>query len=125
MAANRRKKLRPSVLQDDLKAFAALQAIGGYTPSNDAYKITNIAADKTQMETDQTAEIQKRAAADAAGDKTCESQWKFHDLMLGAKDQIKAQFGADSDEYASLGLKKKSDYRTGRRTAAKTALNPA
>jgi hypothetical protein len=38
-------------------------------------------------------------------------QWEFHDAILGVKNQVKAQYGADSDEVAALGLKKKSERR--------------
>ena len=45
--------------------------------------------------------------------------------MLGAKDQVKAQFGKDSIQLQELGLKKTSDYkRPGRKTKSK-ALKPA
>ncbi len=35
---------------------------------------------------------------------------QFHDYMLGAKDQVKAQFGSSSNELQGLGIKKKSEY---------------
>jgi hypothetical protein len=38
--------------------------------------------------------------------------------MLGAKDQIVAQFGRDSNEAEAVGLKKKSEYKTRTRRAA-------
>jgi hypothetical protein len=40
--------------------------------------------------------------------------------MLGAKDQVVAQFGRDSNEVQSLGLKKASEYRTRARAAKNT-----
>jgi hypothetical protein len=36
---------------------------------------------------------------------------EFHNAMLGARVRVGAQFGPDSDEFASLGMKKKSAYR--------------
>jgi hypothetical protein len=39
--------------------------------------------------------------------------------MLGAKVQVEAQFGPDSDEYASLRLKKKSEYKSPARRTQK------
>lgn len=35
---------------------------------------------------------------------------QFHDYMLGAKDQVKAQFGSSSNELQGLSIKKKSEY---------------
>ncbi len=40
------------------------------------------------------------------------AQWAFHDFILGAKDQVIAQFGDDSNEKQALGLKKKSEYKS-------------
>lgn len=120
MANQRSKRVPKTVLQDDLYAYAALQAIANYTPSNDQYKLTNVTASQQSMQENQTIEVQKQAAADAARDAAAGSEWNFHDMMLGAKDQVKAQFGADSNEYQSLGLKKKSEYKRGRRKTTPT-----
>ena len=42
-------------------------------------------------------------------------------MLLGAKDQVIAQYGSDSDQVQSLGLKKKSDYKALKRKAKKAA----
>jgi len=39
-------------------------------------------------------------------------------MILGVKAQVKAQYGEDSDEYASLGMKKKSEDKRGGRRAS-------
>lgn len=113
MAKNRNKRLRPAVLQEDIDAYAALKAIAGYKPSNDAYKLENVEASHNAKVTKQIEEVQKQAAADAARDAAVAGEWDFHDMILGAKIQLKAQFGEDSDEYASTGMKKKSEYKSG------------
>lgn len=115
MAINKTKRLRPSVLQADIDAYAALQAIADYRPANNAFEAANGASAKTAMETKQTDEVQKQTAADSARDDAVGVEWAFHDYILGVKDQVKAQYGPNSNEYQSLGLKKKSEYRTGRR----------
>ena len=120
MANHRNKRLPKTVLQDDINAYAALQAIANYTPSNDAYKLTNVTASQLAMQENQTIEVQKQAEADAARDGAAGAEWDFHEMILGAKDQVKAQFGPDSNEYQSLGLKKKSEYKKGRRKTAPT-----
>ncbi len=117
---SRARRLTNKVLQEDLEAYAALQAIANYTPSNDQYKLANVTASHQAMQEKQTLEVQKQAEADAARDDAAGSEWDFHEMILGAKAQIKAQFGPDSNEYQSLGLKKKSEYRTGRRKSAPT-----
>ncbi len=110
MAIDKTRRLSPTTLAQDLDAFAALQAIVGYAPANPAYTIANGNSAKTLMTGQQTTEAQAKAAADAARDNAVNAEWGFHDFMLGAKDQVKAQFGASSNELQGLGLKKKTEY---------------
>ena len=104
-------------MQEDREAFAALQAIANYNPSNLEYDLVKVTESHQAMMTDQTEEIQKRAVANAAGDKATDSERSFHNKILGAKNQVKAQFGENSDEFASLGMKKKNEYRRGLRSS--------
>ena len=118
MAGKRTKRLRPAVLQEDIDAFAALQAIEGYNPSNSDYTVEKGRAIFERVREDQTLEVQKDAAAAAQRDKAVNSEHDRHDWTQGMKTQVKAQFGEDSDEYASLGMKKKSEYNTRRRSSS-------
>ena len=118
MANNQNKRLPSATLQADLDSFAALQAIEDYNPINPTYNLESVANIKETMQGNQTAETQALAAANTARDNATAKEWEFHNLMLGVKDQIKAQFGADSNELQAIGLKKKSDYKTGRRKAS-------
>ncbi len=58
---------------------------------------------------------------EAARDTANAAEWAFHNAMLGAKDQIIAQYGDDSNEVQSLGLKKKSEYKASSGRKPKTA----
>jgi hypothetical protein len=46
------------------------------------------------------------------------AEWAFHNAILGVKEQVRAQFGPDSNEVQALGLVKKSEKA--RPSAAKT-----
>jgi hypothetical protein len=72
-----------------MDAYLSLKVIAGYQPSNPAHH-----------------------AFAAARDASLAMQWEFHDAILGVKNQVKAQYGANSDEVATLGLKKKSERRS-------------
>lgn len=39
------------------------------------------------------------------------AEWAFRDNILGAKVPVPAEFGEDSEELQSLGLKKKSERK--------------
>ncbi len=54
----------------------------------------------------------KALYADAARDNEVAAQWAFHDRIIGAKTAVKAQFGDSSNEIQSMGLKKKSEYKS-------------
>src|SRR4051794_3369971 len=101
--ANQANRLRPSQVQTDKDAFASLQAITGYAPANTAYTLAKINAAQASLASAQQAEAQAMSAAAAARDDAVARERDFHNLMLGAKDQVIAQFGQDSNEAQALG----------------------
>ena len=64
------------------------------------------------MTADEDTAAQKKAESDAARDNEVASQWAFHDYILGARTQVIAQYGDDSNEKQAVGLKKKSEYKS-------------
>ena len=98
MAKDQTVAVAADVLKADAAALAALAKIAGYTPANAEFALTKL----------QTASAANKAAADAfaqaeadwqtARDGNVAAQWAFHNAILGAKQQVVAQFGDDSDE---------------------------
>lgn len=115
MAKNETARLRPAQITEDKDALANLALITGYTPADPQYAVANGTAAATGMATLQDKEAQAQKAADTARDLANGSEWKFHNFMLGAKKQVAAQFGDDSNEYQSMGLKKKSERKAPKR----------
>ncbi len=118
--------MRPSILQDDRDGFAALKAIGNYTPANPAFTVEQIQTAQDELVTRRDLEAQAQAALDATRDDAVAAEWDFHNAILGAKDQVRAQFGDDSNEYAALGLTKKSERQSPSRpgTSGPTPASP-
>ncbi len=116
MAKNENVRLQAETLQADEDAFLALKTIAGYSPANPAYSLGTLTAKYETMRAAQEAELRAQNILDAARDATIPAQWEHHNLILGVKDQVIAQFGADSNEVASLGLKKKSERKAPSRT---------
>jgi hypothetical protein len=116
MAKNENRRIRPAMLQSNEDAFAALQDITGYNPPNSTYVLSAVTAAHTELVNAQTAEVQAAAAADKARDIAAAKEWEFHNLMLRVKDQVIAQFGDDSPEVQALGLKRKSEYKSPKRS---------
>lgn len=118
MARNQSKRLPPVKIEADENGFAALQAITAYTPINPAYSLKSVETVHAELENLRNAEAQAALAAARARGAAIAKEWEFHNLMLGVKEQIIAQFGKDSDEVQALGLKRKSDYKPPRRRSA-------
>ena len=113
--ANESRRLAPAAMEADESGFAALQAMTGYAPANQAYTLAAITAAHGALQSAWTAESQAEAALAAARDDAVAKEWEFHNLMLGAKDQVTAQFGRDSNEVQALGLKKASERKAPQR----------
>jgi hypothetical protein len=121
---NQATRLRPAQIQVDRDALAALQTVTGYAPANPAYAMAALTAAQASLNAAQQAEAQAVAAAAAARDNAVAKEWEFHDLMLGMKDQVIAQFGKNSNEVQAVGLKKKSEYSRPK-TRAKKESTPS
>ena len=115
MAKDQSKRLNPSLVEADKASFAALQAIPNYTPANPAFVMAAITTAQTELNAAQQTEAQAAAAAATARDNAVAKEWAFHNLVLGAKDQVVAQFGRDSNEVQAIGLKRASEFKTRQR----------
>ena len=121
MAKNQTVKIRPQLLQDDRDSFAALKNITDYAPSNKDLTAAKIQALQDDMVEKDETEVQALAAHDSARDDATDSEWAFHNAVLGMKDQVKAQYGADSNELQAVGLTKKSEFKKPSRAAKPSA----
>jgi hypothetical protein len=126
MAKDETKRVRPVIVQEDRDALAAIKGFKGesYTPANDKFTLAKLQAGQDALVAAREIEVQKQNEADEARDKTVAAEWAFHNLMLGGKDQVKAQYGDDSDEYAGMGLKKKSEHEAPKRAVSSTPTQP-
>ena len=115
MAKNETRPLNSSQLSANEDAFAALQTVEGYTPANSAYTLAAVRTAHDALVAKQQAAVQAEAAAAAARDEAVAEAWRFHNTILAVKDQVRAQFGKDSAELQSLGLKRKSEYKSPQR----------
>lgn len=107
--ADETRRLRPSDLQADQDAFAAIQGISDYAPANKNYTVTKLQSLKDNMDVADQKETQANAAAKAARDDATAAEWDFHNAVIAAKQQVVAQYGDDSNEAQAVGLTKKSE----------------
>lgn len=112
MAKNQSKRVVPGALQADRESFAALQTITAYRPSNPAYSLANLTIAQSAMNDAQLVETQAAAALATARDEAAAAEWAYHNALIGARDQVMAQFGRDSNEAQAVGRKKASEFRS-------------
>ena len=106
-----KRRLSPKERQADLDAYAALLATSDYNPSNKNYSTTNATAAFEKMNASRTTAVQSKAKADGDNDTANDDEWTFHEFFQNVDAQFAAQYGKNSNEFQSLGLKKKSEYK--------------
>ncbi len=111
MAYDSNRRLRSHVLRADYESLIAVQHLEGYTSTNADYTRDKLIAAHKAMEAARAAEIYAENALAAARHAAIKAEWEFHNAILGAKNQVVAQYGTDSDEVQAIGLKKKSERK--------------
>lgn len=119
MAKDETRRIKPSDLLDDEEIYHSLKGITNYAPANADYSMTAIDTSYTDWKTAQQQEAQAAADYEMKRDNTVAKSWAFHNKILGSKDQIKAQFGPNSDQVQAMKLKKKSEYKAKTRKTKK------
>jgi hypothetical protein len=90
-----------------------------YAPANPAFSKCAVMEARCDVTRLRKVEADAIAALAIARLEAIAKEWEFHNFMLGVKEQVIAQFGIDSDELASLGRKKKSEYKLPGRKSTK------
>jgi hypothetical protein len=109
------RRLTPLNLRQDIDSYHGLQTINGYTTARTEATPEAIQAAYETMLAKQREETEKEAIFKAASDTARLAEWDFHNSVLAMKEAVKGQFGSDSDEAASVGFKKKSEYKRPKR----------
>lgn len=119
-APDTNRRLTPAVLSQDVDAYNGSRTIDGYSTKRDNATPEALLQAYQTMLAQQQAETEKLAMYRAASDAARLAEWEFHNAVLAMKEVVKGQFGSDSDEAQSVGLKKKSDRK--RPTRQKASL---
>lgn len=109
--SNTNRRLSPQIINQDVASLNGLKAIPNYkTNRSEATSETLQQAYQTMLVQQQN-ETEKLALYRAASDASRLAEWEFHNAILAMKEVVRGQFGSDSDEAQSVGLKKKSDRK--------------
>lgn len=111
MAKDETKRIKPQVLVTDEESLAALKSFTDYDPANSEYSMPALDVARTAMDAARTREAQAEAAAAAARDDAVAAEWTFHNLTIGMRDQVIAQYGRNSNQAQMVGRKKSSERK--------------
>lgn len=106
------KTVQAAELKKDEFVYNALTAITTYKPAQEQYSVEAIASLYDKMKSAQREEVHRHGELKAARDNSATAARAFHEAILQAKNQVRAQFGENSNELQSLGLKKKSERKS-------------
>jgi hypothetical protein len=116
------RRLRPQIIDQDVDSMHGLETIGEYTASRPEASTENLQKTYQAMMLQQKYETEKLALYRAAADAARLAEWEFHNAVLAMKEVVRGQYGSDSDEAQSVGLKKKSDRKRPTRTKKESAI---
>lgn len=105
------QRMTPTELQGIRDMIAAVKAMTGYAPRDTDVTVAALETALSDWSARSATETQKENEAAAAQDATATVEAHLRDLRKRTNLQVAAQFGKNSDEYASLGLKKESEYQ--------------
>lgn len=114
MARRTTIRVTQKTLAQDREVAKAVLGLKDYNPANKEFTVVKLQEALKSVEAAIAAEQSAQEAAAKARDAAIDIENSFHDLVLGVKRQVIAQYGDDSDEIAKLGMKKKSERRYGR-----------
>lgn len=118
VARAKNRRLTPQEKSADQLALAAIRDLSDYAAVNSDYTLDRLNALDVALQEAEQQERRALNAFEAARDATIAASWVLHEALLGAKTQVIAQYGPDSNAVQSIGLKKKSERRSPRRTPA-------
>ena len=105
------RRLQPGITTRNKQSLAKIKPLKGYKPAKDEFSAEELVAADKEVDDAREAEAQANQDAKAARNRAVAAEWALHNKMLGAKNQVVAIFGEDSDEVQAVGLKKKSEWK--------------
>jgi hypothetical protein len=121
LALNENRRLPQDEIQADRAALLAIRELRDYSPINPAFSGSALEALDATLRSAQEEELRLRNAFEASRDAVTAAAWALHNGILGAKAQVIAQYGHDSNAVQAVGLKRKSERRRPTRRNGKTA----
>ncbi|NTW03168.1 MAG: hypothetical protein HGA19_18130 [Oscillochloris sp.] len=105
------KRLSPAVIAADRSLLLALQSLSDYQPINSSYSVATMQQYEATLCQAEQAVIHAQEALEQARKVEIETAYALHDIALGAKNQVIAQYGSDALAIEIIGLTRKSNRK--------------
>ena len=105
------KRINPVRLAKTKNGLTALAQLQGYDPHRIELSPAALVRISKDLADAVAEELAANNAAAKARDKAVAAEWAAYNFLIDAVDEVAGQYGSNSDEYASLGYKKKSEYK--------------
>jgi len=109
--AARRNRLPPDVIAADRALLLAIQGLSDYQPLNGAYSVAALQMAEATLSQAEQSTVRAQDALDQARVVEQDTAYFLHDIALGVKTQVIAQYGPDSSAVEIIGLTRKSDRK--------------
>jgi hypothetical protein len=119
---NTSQRVKPDLLEQGKTILYGLKTLTDYTPLRSSASVEGIEAIHAKMQEAQQKETRLKAEARIALEEARAAEWEFHNCILEAKAAVIAQYGVDSPQLQTVGLKRKSAYRRPTRQAKKAEV---
>lgn len=94
----------------DVDSYLALKAISGYTPRNPEHSVEAATSAYNELRAAEEGVLLAENALAAARDAVMDARRALRNVVIGAKNEVRVLYGLNSNELASLGIKKKTDH---------------
>ncbi|MBD2079222.1 hypothetical protein [Leptolyngbya sp. FACHB-17] len=108
---NTSNRVRPESLEQGEAVLHGLRTLSNYQPLRREASIVGIEEAYAKMQAAQEKEARLKAESRIALEEARIAEWEFHNCILEAKAAVIAQYGADSPQLQTVGLKRKSTYK--------------
>lgn len=105
------RRLTLNLISQDIDSLNGLKAVPTYNTTRPQASLETLQQTYQTMLAQQQVETEKLALYRAATDAARLAEWEFHNAVLAMKESVRGQYGSDSNEAQSVGLKKKSDRK--------------
>lgn len=108
---SRIRRLTPKRVAINKDGLIAVKKMKDYAPQRKEFAFEPLKKLEEEMTKVHEEEVAAKNAYDKARDAAVAKEWEMHDFFQGAAEAVLGQYGSNSDEYASLGFKKKKEYK--------------